>query len=110
MTRHHKRANHSWLRYCSQEIIGLAAARLLERVSISFGEIETLQSGYFLRGLEQSSCGEVPLPPPLNRDCLGSSHRLFAALANSCDREERKPNVNSGEAGFTRKKGANAAA
>lgn len=77
VTRHHKRANHSWLRCCSQEIIGLTAARLLERVSFSSAETEKLHGGIFSGAWSKVPAVRFPSCLLLSASVsahLGSSH------------------------------------
>lgn len=49
VTLHYKHTNHSWLRYCSKEIIGLKLVWLLKHFSVPFAEIENLRTDYILR-------------------------------------------------------------
>lgn len=52
VTLHYKHTNHSWLRYCSEEIIGLKSVWLPERFSLSFAESEKPGLYYILRGFK----------------------------------------------------------
>lgn len=91
VTLHYKHTNHSWLRYCSKEIIGLKLVWLLERFSVPFAEIENLGTHYILRGKKKATHAfycEVLLPSlsacNCMRVCVRCSERSRSVKTGRC--------------------------
>lgn len=63
VTLHYKHTNHSWLRYCSKEIIGLKLVGLLEHFSVPFAEIEKPRDTLYSEGRRRKKKGSTQSVP-----------------------------------------------
>lgn len=74
VTLHYKHTNHSWLGYCSKEIIGLKLLWLLEHFSVPLAGIENLGTDLSLRvatvRLPSCKCAHVLCIYPLLLVCV----------------------------------------